>query len=174
MEQWWPDDADVKTVSVPGTYTVTVTNNSNGCTSTASTVVTQDNTSPTATADNIEGPLTCIDNAVTIRAFPNVATYTYSWSGPSGYTATSRTNVVKVHGVYQSHSNEYGKWLYRNVEYDRGTRYYTPVASATNNGPLTCISTSVTLTANPASGVTYSWVEAERRGLRRLQYRVPT
>ena len=49
------------------TYVVTVTNDSNGLPSTASTVVTQDNTPPTATADNIGGPLTCVDNAVTIR-----------------------------------------------------------------------------------------------------------
>ena len=80
---------------------MTVTNNSNGCTSTASTVVTQDNTSPTATADNIGGPLTCIDNAVTIRSISNVATYTYSRSGPNGYTATSMDECSEYTGVYQ-------------------------------------------------------------------------
>ncbi len=32
-----------------------------------------------------------------------------------------------------------------------------PVSSAVNNGPLTCTLTSVTLTANPATGVSYLW-----------------
>ena len=36
-------------------------------------------------------------------------------------------------------------------------RYYTTKCSATNNGPLTCSTTSVTMTANPATGVTYLW-----------------
>jgi hypothetical protein len=86
-------NARTKVVSTPGTYTVTVTTSSNGCTSIATTTVGQDITQPNATADNIGGPLTCIDNSVTIRAFPDVVTYTYAWAGPGGYTATSTDQI---------------------------------------------------------------------------------
>ncbi|MBK8347127.1 MAG: hypothetical protein IPL08_05675 [Saprospiraceae bacterium] len=92
--------ASTKTVTTIGTYEVTVTDNVNGCTKVVSTTVTEDKVAPNATADNTGGPLTCIDNSATIRAFPNVATYTYSWSGPNGYTATSRENNVSVAGNY--------------------------------------------------------------------------
>lgn len=146
-----------KVVTVPGTYTVTVTNNVNGCTATATTTVTQNVTVPTATADNIGGPLTCVTNTVTIRAFPNVATYTYSWSGPSGYAATSRTNVVSTPGIYNVTVTDPTNGCSATATTTVNQDITTPTGSATNDGPINCTRTTVTMTANPATGVTYAW-----------------
>ncbi|HMT70590.1 MAG TPA: hypothetical protein PKD16_10540, partial [Saprospiraceae bacterium] len=89
------------TVNTAGTYTLTVTNPTNGCTETDVANVTLNNTPPAnVTADNVGGPLTCIDNSVTISAYPDVATYTYGWSGPAGYTSSSRVNNVSIDGNY--------------------------------------------------------------------------
>ena len=52
-------------MSAPGTYTVTVTNESNGCTAVTSTTVIENNTIPAASATN-NGPLTCIVPNVTM------------------------------------------------------------------------------------------------------------
>ncbi|MEZ4912130.1 MAG: hypothetical protein R2774_14870 [Saprospiraceae bacterium] len=71
---------------------------SDGCTATAATTVEENRTHPAAASDNIGGPLTCIDNAVTIRAFLST-NYTYAWSGPNGYIYC-RTNVVSTLGNY--------------------------------------------------------------------------
>ena len=89
------------TVNAAGTYTLTVTNPTNGCTETDVATVTLNNTPPAnVTADNVGGPLTCIDNSVTISAYPDISTYTYAWSGPAGYTSTTRVNNVSVDGNY--------------------------------------------------------------------------
>ncbi|MCB6060263.1 hypothetical protein LIT76_12565, partial [Flavobacterium psychrophilum] len=53
------------TVSTAGTYTLTVTNTSNGCTSTNSVIVTVDKTAPTATAGTAQ-TLTCTIPTVTL------------------------------------------------------------------------------------------------------------
>jgi protocatechuate 3,4-dioxygenase beta subunit len=146
-----------KAVASSGTYTVTVTNISNGCTAVATTTVTQDVTVPNASADNIGGPLTCVTNSVTIRAFPNDASLSYSWSGPAGYAATSRTNIVSTPGSYAvtvtNPTNGCSATASTTVSQDISN----PTASATNDGPITCAKTSVILTANPATGVTYAW-----------------
>ncbi len=149
--------AATKVVTAPGTYKVTVTNTTSGCTATATTTVSQDVTVPTATADNIGGPLTCTTTSVTLRAFPNDITYTYNWGGPSGYAATSRTNVVSTPGVYNvtvtNPSNGCSATATTTVNQD----ITTPTGSASNDGPLSCAKTIVTMTANPATGVTYAW-----------------
>ncbi|MFZ1749419.1 MAG: SdrD B-like domain-containing protein [Saprospiraceae bacterium] len=146
-----------KVVTVPGTYTVTVTSTSNGCTATATTVVTQDVTAPNATADNIGGPLTCIDNAVTIRAFPNDPTYTYNWSGPGGYAATSRTNIISTLGTYNVTVTNSVTGCTSSASTVVVQDINLPTVNVNNDGPLTCIKTSVTLLATPGSGLTYAW-----------------
>jgi hypothetical protein len=150
-------NAATKVVTAPGTYTVTVTNTTSGCTATATTTVSQDATVPTATADNIGGPLTCVTNSVTIRAFPNVATYTYIWSGPSGYAATSRTNVVSTPGAYTVTVTNPVNGCSATASTTVLQDITAPSSSATNDGPISCAKTTVTMTANPATGVTYSW-----------------
>jgi protocatechuate 3,4-dioxygenase beta subunit len=149
--------AATKSVTAPGTYTVTVTNTTSGCTALATTTVSQDVTVPTATADNIGGPLTCVTTSVTIRAFPNDASLNYNWSGPAGYAATSRTNIVSTPGAYTvtvtNPTNGCSATATTTVNQD----ITTPTGSASNDGPLSCAKTIVTMTANPATGVTYAW-----------------
>jgi hypothetical protein len=84
----------MKTVSSSGTYTVTVTNNSNGCAASTFTVVTEDLTPPTPTASN-NGPLKCNLTTVTLTASPNSGV-TYSWSGGG----TNQMKTVSSSGTY--------------------------------------------------------------------------
>ncbi|MFK8009789.1 MAG: hypothetical protein AB8H03_25770, partial [Saprospiraceae bacterium] len=77
----------------PGTYTLTVTNISNGCTDEVS--VTVDDNSTTVTADvDVQGQITCISGSVTLSAI-NVtgsSNPTYTWSnGMNGQTITVAT-----------------------------------------------------------------------------------
>lgn len=61
------------TVTAPGTYVVTATTTANGCTATASVVITQDIAAPAITLSN-NGPLTCTQTTVTL-------TPTCGWRG---------------------------------------------------------------------------------------------
>ena len=91
----WSNGATTATteVSTVGTYSVTITDLINGCTTVLETVVTEDVTPPTPTADN-DGPLTCNDPTVTITALP--AGLVYEW--PDG--STNQTLDVTTGGEY--------------------------------------------------------------------------
>jgi len=88
-------------VLLSGPYIVTVTNTANGCTSTASTVVTLNNSNPTASA----GPndtLTCLAPNTTLLGSGNAGgqPISFSWTGPSGFTSSIAQPNVNVAGTY--------------------------------------------------------------------------
>ncbi|MDF1694813.1 MAG: Ig-like domain-containing protein [Saprospiraceae bacterium] len=84
--------AQTKSVSAPGTYYVTITDE-NGCESIASTVVTTNYNGPNASAI-ANGAISCNVNNVTLTAYP--AGLTYAWSGGG----TGQTKSVSVVGEY--------------------------------------------------------------------------
>ena len=82
--------SSAKIVTAPGTYTVTVTA-ANGCTSTSSTIVTQDITPPTVTTSN-DGPLTCAKTSVTLTA-----TGGGSYERSGGGTSTDKKEKAPIY-----------------------------------------------------------------------------
>jgi len=109
------------TVNAAGTYTVTVTNPANGCTKTATVIVTNNNTPPNISASAIT--LKCVPNTSTINASSTTSGATFSWTGPGLVSGgTSNAPVVNTAGTY------------------------TVVVTNPNNG---CTATS-TVTVNPA------------------------
>jgi len=87
-----------------GTYNVTVTD-SKSCTATRSAVVTQPSTltlssvitnptcPPDASSNNSDG-------AIALTVSGGTASYTYAWSGPNGFTATSQNLTSRIAGSY--------------------------------------------------------------------------
>ncbi len=69
------------TVSTPGTYMVTVTNPTNGCSSTASATVDANNTPPSASLF-AQVHLEYTQTTVTIDGITNVASASFQWNGP--------------------------------------------------------------------------------------------
>src|SRR5690606_27266069 len=84
-------------VSVAGTYTVTITA-ANGCTNSASTVVTSDVAVPELTAEG--GMLPCEAGSVTLTAFTDGTAPSYAWTGPDGFTSDDSNPVVTTVGTY--------------------------------------------------------------------------
>jgi hypothetical protein len=124
------------------TYTVTVTG-SNGCSSTAAITITSNTTPPTAGLTN-NGPLTCALTSVTLTGTGGVS---YAYSGglasvtaPGTYTVT----VTSANGCTATATTE----VMQDVT--------APTAGLTNNGPLTCALTSVTLTGTGGGTYAYS------------------
>ncbi|MFN3852410.1 MAG: SdrD B-like domain-containing protein, partial [Spirosomataceae bacterium] len=83
-------------VSTAGTYTVTVTNPTNGCTATATTLVTSDTTPPTAGITGTTN-LTCTGTLANRVASGGG---TYSWNGPNSFTSTLSSITVSAAGIY--------------------------------------------------------------------------
>ncbi|MBL7779832.1 MAG: T9SS type A sorting domain-containing protein, partial [Saprospiraceae bacterium] len=83
----------------PGSYTVTVTNPVNGCTNTATAIVTENTVGPLVTIAN-PAPITCATPTVTLTA-SSTGNMTYSWSGSCFTSSTQIANPqVCEPGVY--------------------------------------------------------------------------
>jgi hypothetical protein len=85
-------------VSVPGTYTLTVAG-PNGCTDSDVVVVNQDITAPNVSA-GLDKLLNCTITSVTLEGSSSTTGATASWSGPNNFTSTSFTPSVSVPGTY--------------------------------------------------------------------------
>ncbi|MEZ4926088.1 MAG: T9SS type A sorting domain-containing protein [Saprospiraceae bacterium] len=86
-------------VSVPGTYTVLVTNGNTGCTSTSNAEVIAGNAPPNASATG--GAITCAQLDVTLMGNSTTPGVSYSWTGPGGFMSMMQNPTVSVSGNYQ-------------------------------------------------------------------------
>ncbi|MFD2572633.1 SdrD B-like domain-containing protein, partial [Spirosoma soli] len=144
--------------SVPGTYSVTITNTANGCTTTASTTVGQNVTPPAGVTATNNGPLSCTLTTVTVSASSTTPGVTYRWAGPGGFTSTAAsfsTNVAGLYSVTITSANGCTAVTTTTVQQN----LTAPTVTATNTGPLTCTLTTATVSATvtAAGPVTYLW-----------------
>lgn len=142
-----------------GTYILTVTDTVNGCSAVANTIVDQDVDLPTDVTAKNDGPLTCSDTLVKLTASSTTGSVIFSWSGPNGYTSNLASPIVDEKGPYtvvvKNPENGCSVTVSTNVEKDT-----VPPQSvlASNNGPLTCETTEVTISGSSLTqGVSYSW-----------------
>jgi hypothetical protein len=140
------------TVLASGTYTITVTN-ANGCTSTASVVVTV-NATPIATASS-STPVICAGNNI---ALTGGGVGTYLWSGPNGYTSTAQSPTinnatVSATGTYTiTVTASTGCTSTASVAI---TVNALPTATASTSTPSICAGTTISLTGGGVG--TYAW-----------------
>ncbi len=144
------------TVNVDGTYTVTITDPANGCTSTGTQVVNLNNTPPTVTAGATQ-TITCITPTATLSA--TASGVTYNWSG-TGITAggTTANPTVNAAGTYTVTVTDAINGCTSTATQDVLSTISVPDATAGTPQTITCIVTSAPLSGNSTtSGVTYSW-----------------
>ncbi|MBK8920777.1 MAG: T9SS type A sorting domain-containing protein [Saprospirales bacterium] len=143
------------TVNAAGTYTLVVTDGTNGCTQGSSTTVTGNNTLPTATATG--GALTCVTAAVTLAGTTNATTPEYSWTGPNGFTSNVSNPTTNTAGSYQLTVLDVTSGC-ANTATALVQSNTTPPGATATGGTLTCAVTSVALSATSAtSGTTFAW-----------------
>jgi len=146
------------TVSSAGTYTVTATSNTNGCTASASAFagVTQDFSTPSIEC----GPgdiLTCSHTSATIGA-NLVAGVTYAWSGPGivGYNTGNNISVNSA-GTYTVIATKTSSGCTQSCFIVVTQDFSTPNLQCGQGDNLTCTHTSTSVSATANSGVTYLW-----------------
>lgn len=143
-------------VNAGGTYTLKVTNNTNGCTATASTTVTSNITPPGATATG--GTKTCVITSVTITASSMTPNVTYAWSGPGGFTSNLQNPTVTVVGNYVVTVTNPANSCTSTATAVVNQVLTPPTAIATVNGILTCAVTTRQLNlATNGVNPTFSW-----------------
>jgi SprB repeat/Calx-beta domain len=155
-------NSDSPTVDQPGTYTVTITNSSSGCTDVASVVVVRDIAPPNAQA----GPnaiLSCTVNSLSLNGAGSSVgpIFTYEWG-------TSNGNIVAGDNTLNPLIDDAGTYTITVTNTTNGCTstdvvvitadQNSPNAGAGPNRTLNCNNPTVMLAANVSpSGMTYVW-----------------
>ena len=145
------------TVNAAGTYTLTVTNNNNGCTSSATSNVTSTAQPPTAATTGAQ--LTCTNPSGTISVTTNAGTPLFSWTGPGGFTSAAQSPTVTVPGTYTVVVTNTSSGCSSTATASVTQNIAAPTGVTASGGTLNCLVTSVPLgSSSTTSGVTYAWV----------------
>ncbi|WP_341224393.1 3-coathanger stack domain-containing protein [uncultured Arcticibacterium sp.] len=140
------DITEQATISAAGTYTVTVTA-ANGCSSTATTEVTIDNTPPTASITGSEN-LSCDITSVSRTASGGTS---YSWSNELGTNAIANINTAGTYTVTVTAANGCSATATTAVTIDNTP----PTVNITGTDSLNCTQNTVNRTAS--GGLSYAW-----------------
>jgi hypothetical protein len=146
------------TVNACGTYTLTVTNTTNGCTASASTTVICNNAAPDASA--MGGVITCGSPTLILMGNSITPGVTYRWTGP-GITAMNQFDQkpeVDQPGEYTLTVTNPANGCTKTVVVVVTWNFAPPTALGSVSGELTCAISSVqlNLTSN-APNPTFSW-----------------
>lgn len=144
------------TASAPGNYTVTVTNNTNGCSSTDVVAITQNTTPPTANAGS-NVLLTCTNPLLQIGTAA-IAGNTYTWSPAIGLSSTSSAQtMVNKAGTYTVTVKDNSNGCTASDQLVINIDTIKPFADAGISKTLTCNQTAHTIGSSAIAGHTYSW-----------------
>ncbi len=146
------------TVGAAGTYTLTVLNPNNGCSSTDQVIVVQNTTPPNVAAGN-DATLTCGLASVNLNGSSSTTNAGFLWAGP-GIVSGGSTSVVSANiaGAYTltvtNPANGCTATDVANVIPDANQPNVNPGSPQS----ITCLNSSVTLSgSSTTSGVTFAW-----------------
>lgn len=149
----------------PGTYTLTVTNPVNGCTTITNTVVAKDTTSPAGLSiGSSTGAtlLTCASPSIVLTASSSTGSVSFSWGGPGGFSGSSASVSVNNPGTYIVTATNSSTGCASTASASV-TQNITPPANLlmTSNpttAVLTCSFSSIAFTGTSSvPGATYGW-----------------
>ena len=153
-----PGNVNTFITTIPGTYSVQITDTNTTCVSTTAGTVTI-NPSPTVTVNN---PSVCPGLDATIIATPgSPGTYSYAWTvpvgaSPPGDVATFSTSVLGIYSVVITDLTSTCQSASAS-----GEVIASPAPTVTVNDVSICSGAEAMVTATPGSGVvsdyTYSW-----------------
>jgi hypothetical protein len=148
-------------VNTPGTYTLMITNTTNGCTSVNQVEVDQDITLPPADA-GADLVLNCTNPQLQLggSANPSGNNFSFQWAGPGILTgANSPSPVINQGGTYNLTVTNTTNGCTRTDAAIIGTDFASPLANAGPGFELTCVNATYTMqaSASTGSGFTYQW-----------------
>jgi gliding motility-associated-like protein len=148
------------TANQGGTYNVTITNATNGCTTTSSVTVTANNTPPT-TVVTASGTIDCTNTSIALNgtSSSNGANFNFSWSGPNGFAnSTSLQPSVTVGGAYSLSITNTTNGCGSSQTIVVNENKTPPTVTVAQPSSLTCTALNVVVTANGSATNLYSWV----------------
>jgi Secretion system C-terminal sorting domain len=143
---------DNATVNQVGTYTVTTTNPSNGCSSSATVTVTADITPPNANA-GLDKTLTCNTSCVNIGQASVTPSVTYNWSNGAGVPFFT----VCSGGIYTVTVTNTANGCTGTDEVMVTENRTSPFVGISNTNVLTCMNPTAILNAFSDVNSVYTW-----------------
>ncbi|MDI9339062.1 MAG: T9SS type B sorting domain-containing protein [Sediminibacterium sp.] len=154
---WQPINVNTPTAQVinPGTYSLTVTNPVNGCSSTSLVTVSQNTLQPNISISP-PGALNCVTTSIVLTGTSTTGGVTYNWQPINVNTSTTQVNNI---GTYSLTVTDPGNGCSTNSIVTISQNTLQPNISISQSGVLNnCTTTSVVLTgASTTGGVTYNW-----------------
>jgi hypothetical protein len=146
--------------SIPGKFTVTVTNPVNGCSAGKPVTVIRDTMPPAGVLVAASGALTCRSATIILQVLSSSPKVTCMWNGPAGFSSGQVSPSVSTPGFYEVLVTNVvnGCTVTKSVKVDQDVTVPEKI-SASVTGSLSCQTPSVTLDGFSASDkVTYNWI----------------
>jgi hypothetical protein len=146
------------TVQAAGSYTLTVTDNSNGCTASSIATVTLNNAAPLGVSAFVSDQLTCNVQSVNLNGSSTTPGATYKWVGLNFEVLSANTSTT-VPGTYLFTAINPANGCIKTIPVLVSQNIAPPAnVIVSNSGPLTCTLTEVTITGSSSSpNVEYQW-----------------
>ncbi len=146
------------TANQAGTYTLTIIDQSNGCTSSSTVEVTENMDTPSGlTAEGSN--LTCLDQTVSLNANSNSTNVSYEWISPNNTATDGQQIQANTAGTYTlvATNLENGCTIATTFELEQDLS--SPEGLASTDGMIDCVNGAATLTASSiTSNVSYEWI----------------
>jgi len=141
-------------VDAVGSYTLKVTNSTNGCTNTSATLV-------TGTAAPIlvttSGELNCLVSSLKLTTTTNAANPGFVWTGPNNFSSSAQSPTVNISGSYVVIVTDSITLCTKTATANVTTNTSAPGASASGN-TLTCVVNSVQIMGmTPDTNAIFAW-----------------
>lgn len=151
------------TVDVGGTYTITITDQQNNCTTTATVNVPQNTTQPVAVA-NVSGVISCQTPTLTINGNGSStgSNFTYEWSTNNGSIVSGENTLnpeVSQGGTYILTVTDTNNGCTRTVSVNVPSNNSIPQVNAGPPRTINCYNPTITINASGSTGAsfTYAW-----------------
>lgn len=142
-------------VNAGGTYTLTITNTSNGCSGSSSTTVTANTAAPNISASG--GVITCNNASVNLAGNSTTPGVSFAWTGPNSFSSSQQNPSVSTQGTYQLTVTNPANGCTATASAQVTLNTTAPQATA-QGGVITCTNSNVSLSGSSTTqNVTYGW-----------------
>src|ERR1044072_5829574 len=128
-----------------GTYTLRVTDPTNGCYTTASTVVEENTAAPSGLSITNPGSITCLIPSIPLTGYSITPNAVYTWTGPNGYTSSLTQINVDKGGDYKLTVTDTINGCSASLTTTVVDNAQPPVVTIINTSPLSCSNPVVAL-----------------------------